>query len=94
MKVRVGSGLVVNTHQNQRRIKRDRRERIGGHAMYFSAVIERDDGDAGGEASQGTPEIGRSDAHILRICNTADGLKGKYSEKLYDLATQFTAFDH
>lgn len=58
LKVGVGAGLVIYANEDQRRIERDRGESIGGHAMYFALMIDRDDRDSGGEAAQSLAKIG------------------------------------
>ena len=43
-------GAIVERNQDQRRIERNRNERIGGHAVRLFLVLGREDGDAAGEA--------------------------------------------
>ena len=42
---------IVERNQNERRIKRDGDEGIGGHAVRLLFVFRRENGDAAGEAS-------------------------------------------
>ena len=63
MNVSVGASCVTDANQYQHRVKRNRRERIRGHALHFAVVINRDDGDAGREAPHRVPEFVLSSAH-------------------------------
>ena len=57
VKVGVGSGFVVNTHEYQWRIERHRTKRISSHSMNLALRLDTDYGDPGCEAPQRAPKI-------------------------------------
>ena len=51
------AGVVGNTHEDEERLQRDRREGIGGHAMDAAGfALDGDDGDTRGEGARDATE--------------------------------------
>jgi len=50
---------VVDANENQHRIKRNGRERVGGHTVNFAGLaLDGNDGNTGGEMAEGFAEFG------------------------------------
>jgi len=59
----VGLGLVIDADQNQLRVKRHGGERVGRHAVHPAIVVDRNDGDTGGERRHRPPKLFLGRAH-------------------------------
>ena len=64
--------VLADAEQHQRRVERQRRERIRGHRPDFAVDFERDDGDTGHELPDGLPRAVRESMDI-----TAPTLRGR-----------------
>ena len=65
MQMSMSAGGVVDTNQHQRWIKRNRSERVGGHAVDLAIQIDRDDRHSGGKASHRFSEFGWIEGHFV-----------------------------
>ena len=64
--VGVGLRFVVDAYQHQLRLERNRSEGIGRHAVHPAVVVDRNDGDTGGECRHRAPKLFLGCAHEFR----------------------------
>ncbi len=63
MQVSVSSGALVHANQHQRRIERHGTESVGGHAVHFAFVVQRNHRDSGRKTAERAAEFCLSDDH-------------------------------
>lgn len=69
-KVGMSLRLMIDANQHQLRIKRYRGECVRGHTVHAAIVVDRDDGDTGGERCHRLPKLFLGRAHQFGSAHT------------------------
>ena len=78
-----GLGVFAQAEQHERRVERQRRERVRRHRPDFAVDVDRDHRDAGDEVPDGLPEGPRVDVHITPSSRLVSGLRRHAVEDSY-----------